>query len=351
MKKNKFILIILLVLIAGAIYLWSKNSMSSLETKSSAFAVRDTATIVKFFMANKDNENITIKRMDNGRGWEASSGNQSYKANNALIKNILKTCRSIRVLYPVAKSAQEKILRDLATKSTKVEVYTKDYLINIGNFKLFQREKKAKCFYVGDATMDSQGTFMLLENGNFPCITHIPSFRGYLSTRFDCDINNWREYSIFREDIKNIQKVKLTSQLFPDRNYTIENIDNKLSLKYQNKVYANAEIDTVMISNYLANFSDVRFESLLDDKLDKKFIDSVAQSTPIYKINITRKDGSSKEVNLFEKNHIELDDIKTVLKPSDFPRMYSINSDDNDFVLVQELSFEDILTPADRFLK
>jgi hypothetical protein len=64
----------------------------------------------------------------------------------------------------------------MAAKSTKIEIYSKG--------------EKVKQYYVGHATQDNTGTYMLLTNPetdkNYeePFITHIPGFEGFLSTRY-----------------------------------------------------------------------------------------------------------------------------------------------------------------------
>lgn len=347
MKKNKLTLLILglLVLIAGVIY--SNKSFTSLDIKSSSFAERDTANIVKMFMADKKNNQILLHREASGV-WSMDNG---HTANQALINSLLSTMRNLRVLKPVAKSASDVVLRNMSSSSIKVEVYTQSHRIDFAGLQIFPYEKLSKTFYVGSPTMDSHGTFMLMEGSDSPCITYIPSFRGYLSTRFNVDKNIWREYTLFKENANTLSQISISSSVSPEYNYTI-NYAGGYDFISSDKHYDASLVDTIKLYNYAVAFRDVRFEAMLKDRLKPAFIDSVCQSVPVYEINVTRKDGKNRNVKFFEKNHIPDQEWKEDhLTPYDFERMYALIEQEGEFVLVQQFSLESIFRPADYFIK
>ena len=60
---------------------------------------------------------------------------------------------------------------------------------------------------MGNATKDSSGTFMLKEGSDQPYIVYIPGFRGYISTRFTADPEDWRDHVIFNNSMADIQSL------------------------------------------------------------------------------------------------------------------------------------------------
>ena len=110
----------------------------------------------------------------------------------------------------------------MAVIAVKVEIYQQVYRINLfDRIKLFRHEKLTKTFYVGDDTSDNMGTYMLMEGSKEPFVMVIPSFRGFLSTRFIPDEDIWRDQTIFKIRLKDIQSVKMEFPLTPDSSFII----------------------------------------------------------------------------------------------------------------------------------
>ena len=50
---------------------------------------------------------------------------------------------------------------------------------------------------------------MILENSSEPYVVSIPGFNGYLSSRFSCEENDWKDKIIFNYDKNEIESVHL----------------------------------------------------------------------------------------------------------------------------------------------
>jgi len=102
----------------------------------------------------------------------------------------------------------------MSGKSTKIEIYSKGEL--------------AKQYYVGHATQDNTGTYMILtdiESGNNfeePFITHIPGFEGFLSTRYVTDELDWRDRLLINYRPPQIKQIKLDLHEIPDSSFVID---------------------------------------------------------------------------------------------------------------------------------
>ena len=67
MKKISIITVVIIVLVVVAIVLVSSNRYSTLENNESSFAVKDTATITKVFIADKNDNEVLLSKTD--KGW------------------------------------------------------------------------------------------------------------------------------------------------------------------------------------------------------------------------------------------------------------------------------------------
>jgi hypothetical protein len=66
MKKNRNILIVAIVLALAALFLIFNRSNKTLDEQISEFAVSDTASVSKIFLADKSDNKILLERQANG---------------------------------------------------------------------------------------------------------------------------------------------------------------------------------------------------------------------------------------------------------------------------------------------
>ena len=220
MKKNKTIIILAIVLIAIAVLLiWNNRYLTTLRGESADFQVWDTASITKVYLADRMDHETLLERTD--QGWTL---NGIYKAHPKKINQLFYTLYKVRVRMPVSVASHDNIITQMASRSTKVELYQVVPRINLFNvIKLFPHETRSKVFYVGESTMDNSGTFMLREGADQAYIVYIPGFRGYISTRFTADPDDWRDHTIFHETLANIQSVTIEFGDNPMRSFRIDN--------------------------------------------------------------------------------------------------------------------------------
>ena len=341
MKKNNRITIIItaiLVVIAGVL-IWNNRYLSTLQGESSDFQVWDTASVTKIYLADRRDRESLLERQENG--WTL---NGTYKAHPKQVQYLLMTLYKIRIKMPVSKASHDNIVKQLASQSTKVEVYQMVPRINLfDKIKLFYHEKRTKVFYVGDATMDSSGTFMLKEGADKAYIVYIPSFRGFITTRFTANPDDWRDHTIFHENMADIQSVEVNFNEDPEGGFRIENIGKhqyKLTRLVDNQ---DLPYDTLKIINLMSSFNDLRFEALFTNTLPQERIDSITGSPFLHYIVVTDKDGNKQDMRTFKK--LVLNGVTDMgeLGDVDRDRMYALVNDGKDFVLVQNYVFDKVL--------
>lgn len=346
MRKNKALVLITLVLAVVAAVLIYSRSNSTLNPAISDFAVPDTATITKIFMADKSNQKILLERASEG-SWKL---NGKYDALQENMNIFLNTLANISVREPVAKAAHDNILKMMAAKSVKVEIYQHRYRINIGSLQLFPHEKLTKTYYIGDATMDNSGTFALMEGAESPVVVYIPGLRGFISTRFSPSETDWRVHTIFNKKLPDIRNIKVEFLDKPQESYMVVNEDNE-RLKLIS-LMDNREIngyDTLQLVSFVNAFRKINYEVLMND-MEPQRKDSIMNSAPKHRITLETKDGQTQSVRTFvrllpepEVNLFGGDPITY-----DLDRMYGLVNE-QDFVIIQFFVFDKILKPLSTF--
>ena len=345
MKKNKILilLILLLVILAAVFVIGNKNS--TLKDSESGFAVNDTATITKIFIADMNVDAVLLER--NSAGWVLDG---KHVANTRMVDVLLETLKRIKVKSPVSLASRDNVLRRLSTIGIKVEVYQNVYRINLfDKIKLFEHEKLTRVFYVGDHTQDNLGTYMLMEDADNPYIVYLPHFRGFLSMRFSPRPDDWKSHVIFHHKLANIKSVSVTHTRKPENSFKVDVSDvlgnyNMTALSGDVKV---TNYDTLRLLNFLTSFRDLRYESRLNNLLSPVKIDSVLNSSSLYEISLLDSDNNTTYIKMFEKKSATPEDTGLPLSqiPTDYDRMYALINDEEDFVLIQFYVFDKVLYP------
>jgi hypothetical protein len=349
MKKNRLAFILILVLFGfAALLIWQNQSKSTLSNKETAFAVSDTASITKIFIADLDTADVLLERT--AQGWIA---NKAYKAHNRKVDLLLETMMKLRVRSPVSVASHDNVVKRMAGISVKVEVYQMVHRINLFNsIKLFPREKRTKVYYVGDATKDNMGTFMLMEGAPNAYIVYIVGFRGFVASRYSPLLDNWRDYSVFKKRLADIKSVRVEFNREPEQSFTIETVER---LNYQITRLKDGSVvpgfDTLRALNFLTSFADLRFEALLKNQMPAARIDSIVNSPFLHRITLIDKAGDTTQLTTFEKrldyDHLVVDDFMDI--PVDVDRLYGLTHNNKDFVLLQYFVFDKVLRPLSYF--
>lgn len=328
MKKNLLTLIVLLVLTAIAYYVYTERGSGTIKQELHDFAVQDTAAITKIFLANKSGQQVLLNRKSQTE-WLV---NKDHKARKDAIDVLLKTIMRVEMKAPVAKSAHDNIVKLMAGKSTKVEIY--------------QGDEKVKTYYVSDATKDNMGTYMLIEGSSTPFICHIPGFTGYLSGRYMTRDWEWRDTEIFAHRLSQIAEVKLDFHQEPERSFKIMQTPDRvvsLSTLYPEKEVEN--MDTTAVKRYLLAYKNIRFEGI--QKYDEERVDSIVNSPPYYTITLTDNLGEKHSVTSYRlpanPGAIDANDEPLIWDPD---RMHAVvDGNEDEIMLIQYFSFDRLTIP------
>ncbi|MCB0380821.1 MAG: DUF4340 domain-containing protein [Flavobacteriales bacterium] len=337
MKNNKFLLATLLILVAIAVYFFVSKTSGTIKNELKDFAITDTASIDKIFISDYKGDKATLTRGD--KYWVVD---RAHKARPDGVELLLNTFYRIAVKAPVAKAALNNVITDIATRATKVEIYQGG-------------DKPTKVYYIGGATQDSHGTFMVLENNgeksSVPFITHVPGFNGYLTTRFYANPLQWRASNIFNYQPDEIASLEVTYSEKPEESFKIERNVNQLTVIDGLTNQPMKNVDTNKVYQYLGMYGNINYEMVVLDELSVEKQDSVRKTLPIFTINLTDIYGkSTKIVALHMPNYKEVLDDNGNPHPYDIDRMYGILNDEL-LLYIQFYTFDKITLPKQIFLK
>ena len=348
MKKNRLAIIITSILIIVAVVLlWNNRYLTSLRGEAYDFTVRDTASVTRLFFADKSGNQVLISRTE--EGWKV---NEKYDAQPTMVNNMLQTLNKMRIKMPVSLASHNNVIKRMAGTNTKVEVYQIVPRINLFNkIKLFPHEKLTKVFYIGDVTQDNSGTYVLKEGADKAYIVHLHGFRGFISSRFSANQEDWRDHKIISNDINEIASVKLEFNNDPKNSFII---NEKGRFTYEMKRLhddSNIDFDTIRVLNLLTSFNDVRFEAFLTD-ITQERRDSIINSPYQERLTLITKDGKENVIRTYTMRINASAFGFTENDWDDDPdHKYAYVENNDELVMIQDFAFGKILRPAEYYEK
>ena len=351
MKNKNRLLIIIVVLLLVVAALVTGNHYTTLRDNESNFAVRDTASVTKIFIADNNVYESLLERTN--RGWVL---NKKFPANKKAVEFFLETLKKIRVKAPVSKAAESNVIKRLAGTAVKVEIYQRVPYINLFNrIKLFYHEKLTKVFFVGGATQNNLGTYMLMDGAEHPYIVYIPGFRGFVSVRFTPKPDDWKSHVVFNHKLSNIKSVEVDNFQKPEESFRVT-VEDAMGNYQITRLSDNAKItdyDTLKLLNFLTSFRDLKYESRLNNLLPPERIDSIINSKPIYNLLLVDVHNDTTKVIIYKKNRFpdEVNNAFDEFVPVDLDRFYGLINKGEDFVLMQYYVFDKVLRPLDYYIK
>lgn len=296
MKKVITIVIGLGILIGLGIFtsnLLSKKGTSDELLAAFNFEIKDTASIDKVIITEPDGRQFTIVRQK-GENWLDGEGNCVQKE---MVFNILDAAYNIRFKGYVPENALKTVINRITTIGKKVEFFTN------GSWN--------KTWYIGGATSDHHGSYMLIESresgkSDLPVIAEIKALNGIIDPRFTADPLQWQCSNIFAYNTEDIAEVNVNFTEKPERNFEIRKIDNAYYVKYGGKYLTS--LDTNMVLRYLVNYKKINFE-LPNYVLNDRQIDSLKKSKPFCTLYVRTTKNVKTKLRMFRQSSNGEDNI------------------------------------------
>ena len=352
MKRNSIILIAIVVVLGAAslLHLHKRNSPATFKQD---YNVADTASVTRIFMSDKQDNCVLLSRnVEPGGQWLVDN---SYVASQPMVDLLLETLNTMRIREQVNRAAVPNVIKALSSRSVKVEVYQKRYLINWfgGRLCLFPRERLAVTYFIGHETQDLMGSYVFREGDKVPYIIHIPGFRGFLGPRFVADPIVLRSHSIVNLNVRQIAEVKLEIPAEPAESFAIRRDGDGFVMQLLASGQQVVGFDTARVAQLLASFVNLNFDEYAV-AVPQVELDTTFARQPRTILTVTDTGGRSRELRTYIK-YTNPDDLKAMPDPEmydvfDLNRLYAV-IDRTDTVLIQYYIFDNILQPASYFIK
>ena len=339
MKKNRLTIILLILLVGVAVFVISKNKRKTLTGNDADFAVPDTASIDKLFLANKLGATALLEKNEKGV-WLI---NGKYPARRDAIKLLLVPFMRAQIKFPAPQAAQENLLKEIASKGTKCEIY--------------QNKKLAKTWYIGHETQDLRGTFCLLQGAenekpfNKVYAVELPGFIGTIVPRFFMTEEEWREKLVVSLTPDKIKTVTLDLRGYPDSSYTIHVMGLH---KFDVATLSGKKIqpfDTAAVQQYLSYFMSLYVEYWCTNSFLPE-IDSVRKTKDFLQISLTDINNKTNVYKFYHKPPIKghTEDEKGNKIPYDPENMYMKFWNDVEFARIPVFSWGKLFQSSRYFL-
>ena len=337
--NRKVYLIILVILLSVAAYFYFSRQTSTIETEFSHFAIKDTASVSRIFIADPDGSTAELNRQKDNT-WTI---NNKYPARKDGVNLLLEAFKGIMVTEMVPKSAIENVIRSMAANSIKVEIYTGG-------------DQPVKIYYIGDATKNHQGTYMLLEidgkKSSIPYIMSVEGFHGFLQPRFFTEEYSWRKRNIFPVSPENIQTVKVAYYERPLKSFLLEKSGHEYKVSDLNSMLPVEPLKMESIEEYMGRFRTINYEYFADQDSSAN-LDSVKKSQPIHLIEVQDIKGNTIQMKTYYKpvkGSMIINEATGEFYTYDLDRLYGCINEE-DFVVLQWQMLDKILAYNDDFRK
>lgn len=329
MKKRWPLLLVFLGLAAVAWWLWRGNTGSTISGPLTDFAIQDTASVDRIFIAEKTGGTADLRRTPNG--WTVNG----MPAKDFNVNLLLKTFKRVELRAPVPKAMEPNVLRVMAGTAKKVEIYQGG-------------SKPSKIWWVGGSTTNHYGTYMVLEipgigRSSVPYEMGMAAFTGVLNTRFHTIIDDWRSSRVtFYPKLAEVSQVDLEIPGDPEMGYRIR-FGGGDDLTLYNIHGQEVAMDTLRVQDAMLSLRLGSFEGFERD-LPAASKDSVLASPPWYILSITSTKGVQRVPFWRKDPRPDEKDMNFNPLTEDINRMYAL-VDDTSFVIVQRFWWDRIACP------
>lgn len=296
MKKNKILLLLAgILVVAGLCLLIVRTARNNGAPKADMFAVKDTATITKIFIADMNGESALLTRKEGAWYIQDSILAQPYK-----VQDLLSTISNIELQQTVAKTAQSNINKMMSVNAIKVEIYQTTPKFTVFKKPFFVKERLTKTYYMGPATMDNMANFAILEGYDEPCIVHIPGFRGFLTPTYSFRPVDWYNCDLFSTKITRIQSLTVKDYEKPEESFYIEKVGARFFNLYDSQHQQIMHYDTVKLLDMLSEYRDRNYELLMTD-ISQHEKDSILQNCIFKTIILKDVNGEETRLDMYRK--------------------------------------------------
>ncbi len=327
----------MLTALAAVIYFVFVNKpWSTFKAERKDFAIEDTASITRIFMADKRNHKVLLEKNEEGV-WMVD---KQFPADMQKVNLLKATLHDVEVRNPLNQAEFNSMVAVMAANAIKTEIYAGNKLI--------------KTVYVGGATADHTGTYMMIEGSSTPFVTHIPGFVGYLTPRFNVYPIKWKGRAVFTYTPEQIAHISVQYPQKTNASFEIDNTGDEPRV-FNKELNVNIPYDTGFVRYYLGSFSNLYFEGY-DEDIPATSADSLRNTTPYCIIEVKGKDKSAKRLQVHFKpvdrrTKSRFDETTGEAYTIDPDKYFAFIDDEKDVAYIQQYNFGRLFKHSGDFVK
>ncbi len=244
-KLNISLLVLLGLLILTSIILGLTSEMrtNTLENKA-VFSLKDTTNVDLITMQSTIGK-IVLRKTDGI--WMV---NDTYKAEQNIVKVLLSILKDAEVVRNVPKSQTEEIANHILKNGYLIEISREGDLIST--------------FYAsGNDTKTI--SYMMSADKKDPAIVNIPGYESYVAGIFEIPANDWRDRVILSTNWRSLQKLEIHYTQYPEYDLSIKFDFNFLT------VQGVKDLDTARMMSYIDEFNFLQVDRYLDKGQNQKY--------------------------------------------------------------------------------
>lgn len=334
MKKKSLILLIgslSLLTLALLVYTQEGGPLGP-EQNDWDFAIDNPEQIYRIFLADREGNTTLLEKNEEGR-WIY---NGQYPARPNAMENLLDAISRVKLKYRPSQEAIPGMISSLAAEGIKVEILGKS-------------GQPIKTYYVGGATADERGTYMIMEGSDNPYVAYIPGWEGNLRFRFNLRGDDWKDKAIFSGRQDDITGLTVTYPRQRNKSFRIEKQGNTFQVKpvFDLVPESLTKLNPGAVEKYLRSYNNLVAESFSNQYPQK---DSIINMVPFCTVKMERKDGI-KTVHFFPIFSQPSLDLKSGqwVGTTEAERYYAYIEEQDDFMLVQHRVFGEIFRAYNSF--
>lgn len=308
-KLNISLLVLLGLLILTSIILGLTGEMrtNTLENKA-VFSLKDTTNVDLITMQSTIGK-IVLRKTDGI--WMV---NDTYKAEQNIVKVLLSILKDAEVVRNVPKSQTEEIANHILKNGYLIEISREGDLIST--------------FYAsGNDTKTI--SYMMSADKKDPAIVNIPGYESYVAGIFEIPANDWRDRVILSTNWRSLQKLEIHYTQYPEYDLSIKFDFNFLT------VQGVKDLDTARMMSYIDEFNFLQVDRYLDKGQNQKY-DSLLGSPSTVSMDIQDiNPKNSKTISFYPllKNdpmmlgYVQEDEQSVLFEANRIQKLFAVKSD------------------------
>lgn len=337
MKKSTIILGVVLLVGVFAAWYYLRPNRPLAEEAFKKFATEEIDEVTRIDLKDRFGNQTSLSKIADE--WIV---NDQFNINKVGLNDLLFALENMQVAYPVPVNGVEPVITQMIGSSTKVSLYKKN------------KSTPFKVFHVGGPTYQQDGTYMLMEvdgqTAEKPYVVNLPGFRGYITYRFNPQIDFWvsNEWlSVLPEEIASFS-IDYSGELANESYRLINEVDG-FSLETNAKKEHIG--DHPAAEYFYAKFTDLHFE-FFEDSIPGW--DTIQEMYHYLDLQVDLKNGEQEKLSIYKKpyptniDNIPMDKEGNPLK-FDKDKLYAFRHQSQTYHIIQYYVFEELFVKASEF--